>query len=361
MPSYYSSFSCKCGQCRHVCCRGWNIPLSRDEYFRLLGMECSHTLRRTLDTAFFICEKPTPERYALMSPSALDGSCRMLGADGYCRLQRERGEEAITAVCRLYPRSVKNTGHGYEAVCSASCEKTVEMFCSLDSPVSFREEKTALFDAPPVFPRLSDADEGIRRSAAGVILGSGSLPSRLRRIGKISGFILPPRRRSAKTAAAALRILTELVASLSAGSEAASGTGEDALSALGLSAPSGDTYAGALKYLSCLSAASSAIPHLELDFSNLIANHMFYERYPYADGSNDAADSFPALCAAYGLLKLFCIPLCAGSAEPQKVLTDSAAAAFRLIEHTSFYNTVLLLMRRDGETDPASLAALCAM
>ena len=90
-PDYFSRFRCKCGDCRAVCCHGWRITLSRAEYFRLLGIECSPELRRRIDTAFYISENPTEEEYAYISPSA-DGNCHMLDEDGWCMLHRECGD-----------------------------------------------------------------------------------------------------------------------------------------------------------------------------------------------------------------------------------------------------------------------------
>ena len=59
VPDYYPEFVCKCGQCRSTCCEGWDVSLSMEEYFRLVGMECSPELRGKMDGAFHIVENPT--------------------------------------------------------------------------------------------------------------------------------------------------------------------------------------------------------------------------------------------------------------------------------------------------------------
>ena len=45
----YPEFKCKISSCRQTCCYGWEITLSMEEYFRLIGMNCPHALRHRLD------------------------------------------------------------------------------------------------------------------------------------------------------------------------------------------------------------------------------------------------------------------------------------------------------------------------
>ena len=128
---YFDKFKCKCGDCRHVCCGGWGITVSDEEYFRLLGLDCPENLRYILDCALAPVDDPSPERYAMMKPS-YEGKCRLLGEDGLCSLQVACGEEVLPAVCRTYPRAVTEE----HAACSASCEKTVELLMRKE-PLSF--------------------------------------------------------------------------------------------------------------------------------------------------------------------------------------------------------------------------------
>ena len=44
-PDYYPSFRCKQGKCRAACCEGWPISVTMNDYFTLLGVECSPELR----------------------------------------------------------------------------------------------------------------------------------------------------------------------------------------------------------------------------------------------------------------------------------------------------------------------------
>ena len=79
VPEYFPKFQCKCGACRSCCCKGWGVCVSRDDYFRLVGMNCTASLRKRLDRAFSVLADATPERYA-----GLNHDWR-----GRCYLQRE--------------------------------------------------------------------------------------------------------------------------------------------------------------------------------------------------------------------------------------------------------------------------------
>ena len=96
-PDYYDRFHCKGGACRNSCCIGWGISVDMNEYFRLIGLECSPRLHARLECAFHQPESPSPERYALISPD-WRGDCPMHDTDGLCMLHRECGEGALPAV-----------------------------------------------------------------------------------------------------------------------------------------------------------------------------------------------------------------------------------------------------------------------
>ena len=90
---------------------------------------------------------PTPDAYAEIAPR-YDGSCPMRMEDGRCALHAELGEQALSYICRLYPRGVR-IENGYECSCANSCEAVLELLFSRDEPIEFiRQELT--FDLPKV-------------------------------------------------------------------------------------------------------------------------------------------------------------------------------------------------------------------
>ena len=109
VPEYYPKFQCKCGSCRSCCCAGWGVSISRDDYFRLESVQCSASLRRRLDRAFFLLPDATPERYAGLSHD-WSGRCWLQREDGFCALQRTCGE--ASGVPALSPSISKGLSSG---------------------------------------------------------------------------------------------------------------------------------------------------------------------------------------------------------------------------------------------------------
>ena len=140
-PDYYDRFRCKGGACRNSCCMGWGISVDMKEYFLLIGLDCSPRLHARLECAFHQPDTPSPERYALISPD-WRGDCPMHDEDGLCMLHRECGEDVLPAVCRMYPRSVREENGVIKCVCSASCEAVTELLMDEEAPLSFRADQT---------------------------------------------------------------------------------------------------------------------------------------------------------------------------------------------------------------------------
>ena len=117
------------------------------DYFRLVGLECSPELRSRLDRALHILRDATPERYAEFSRT-YTGECPLIRPDGLCALQRECGEDALSSVCRYYPRSPR-TLHGGECSLSVTCEGVCEtLFAKKDKMRFIKRELEFKYDLP---------------------------------------------------------------------------------------------------------------------------------------------------------------------------------------------------------------------
>ena len=150
VPDYYPAFSCKMGDCRAACCEGWPISFSLEDYFHLMNADCSPQMRERLDRSLHLKLHPAPDAYAEISPR-YDGSCPMRMEDGRCALHAELGEEALSHVCRLYPRGVRQE-NGRECSCANSCEAVLELLFSRDEPITFIPMELT-FDLPPAADR----------------------------------------------------------------------------------------------------------------------------------------------------------------------------------------------------------------
>jgi hypothetical protein len=328
-PDYFSRFRCKCGDCRAVCCHGWRITLSRAEYFRLLGIECSPELRRRIDTAFYISENPTEEEYAYISPSA-DGNCHMLDADGWCMLHRECGEGVQPAVCRLYPRAIR-PGNPAEAVCSGSCEKTIEMLMEEPYPLPFTVTELQTKSVPPAG---ADPEQfQLRRRCVEVWQSPGDTRTRFRALADLlgvsgDGF-------SVNSTEEFLAYARDLLEFFARGDITLCDITEEALERFSMT--DGVTQESVAAFTRAEAQLKAALPDLENYYGNIMSNHMFYASFPYATEEGSFSDAYRALAAVYVILRFLCA--CAASRDRVRdAFADIAATAMRYMEHTDFYS-----------------------
>ncbi len=130
-PAYYKDFCCKADKCRHSCCSNWCIPVSKEEYLKLITVECSEDLNRRIQNTFVMPETVTDSCYRYISFNWLGE--RPLNNDGLCSLHREKWEGYLPEICRLYPRSLKQINDVRITSCSSSCERVVEMLRENDA------------------------------------------------------------------------------------------------------------------------------------------------------------------------------------------------------------------------------------
>ena len=153
--SLFQKFSCKCGDCRNSCCIGWNVTVSREEYYRLINLDidektknkiCLDDLEKVkeikskLINAFISVDHPSKERFAMIKKNYF-GDCVFHGEDGLCEIHKYFGEKSIASVCREYPRcETLNKGKSV----SNSCEKVLELLFDDNNCVLYHEDENTL-------------------------------------------------------------------------------------------------------------------------------------------------------------------------------------------------------------------------
>lgn len=332
-PDYFGGFHCKCGACRNCCCNGWDIAVGMEEYFRLIGMECSEKLHRRLECAFRVPLEPSPEHFRLISPNWL-GECPMRDGDGLCMLQKECGEGALPEICRMYPRALKREGSLYEAVCSNSCEAVVEnLMRSEQLRFSFREMDAKSEIEAPVEGELLD----LGRRTLEILQGGGGLPMRVAKIcGAISGgasFEMDPSARER-----GLCSLMGALSSLREESEALRCFGANAFARYGSDCPD-----AAQNFSADIREFEERFPDWERWFENILANHLVYMNLPCVDERLRPDQARAGLCAVYGTMRAICAAYTAEHNRPED-LADAIAGIFRLVEHSPFYYNAQVLI-----------------
>jgi len=382
VPDYFSDFKCKMGACRTACCEGWAVSVSMTDYFKLLGIDCEPELRRRLDTGLRVCDRRTEDAYARFEPR-YDGNCPMRMEDGRCAIHAELGEDALSHVCRLYPRGIRLEDGVYECSCAGSCEAVLELFYNRIEPITFVRRKLSLVPPPiperqTVFATLGKGAE-IRKRLIDIVQ-SRSMPLWIRivtvgsELEKISSLIengkseeltellaspilaavTESRRVEEAQLRFALNVMEEMIRILDRRSNSIRERGETALAYFG----EDDGLIGRYRYAEC--RFEERFPNWEIFFEHILVNHMFFSVFPYQDRPEDMRSEVTALCAVYALMRFLSLGYMAEH-EGEIEFIDTLAAAFRLIDHTEFDRYSVLLLKRIGCDSPTSLCELVSI
>ncbi len=381
VPDYFPAFSCKMGACRRPCCEGWPISVTMKDYFTLLGADCSPELRRKLDCGLHLAEHPTEDAYAQILPR-YDGVCPLHLPDGRCALHAECGPEMLAAVCRLYPRGVRN-GDTRECSCANSCEAVLEMLLNREEPLTFItvREDFALPDAPPRqhFFHAAGREQEIRLwLIAQLQKREYSLPRRILLLGEalramddalnakdslhvdrlLSGEMpipvpampIPGR----EELLGGLHAVEQMLTLLDRSSNSIRAYVEQAL---GYFRRQADPFAA---YEAANARFTAILPQWETWLEHLLVNHMFFVQFPFQDRPVSLKDEYLSLCAVYTLLRCLLVG-CLAEGGNQVRAVDVAAAAFHLVDHTEFDRYAAPLLRQIGCSDWAHIRLLLSL
>ena len=310
---YYDKFKCKCGDCRSVCCGGWGITVSDEEYFRLIGLDCPAELRYILDCALAVVDDPAPERYAMMKPS-YTGKCRLINEQGLCSLQLECGEGALPAVCRMYPRSLTENHAG----CSASCERVVELLMRTD-PLSFSEPLPEPMAG--CAKALQNREKPLRERISTLlpdVFENGTSYSYFGLLGMYTGIM----------------------------AEASSSFDETVNKAF---CEYGKDKDGEQRLYKDISVFDRRFPEAERWYENLIINRMFLTDFP----GDDIKTALCGVVCEYTLLRFV-----SAKCETEEKFVDRIAALYRFIGHTNFNKNSRVAIERSGAFSSDGLAGL---
>ena len=326
-PEYYKDFACKADKCRHACCSMWRIPVSHEEYNKLITMECSDELNRRIQSTFVIPESVSEDRYRYISFNWL-GYCP-LQEKKLCNLYLEKGEDYLPLVCRLFPRSLKCINDVNIACCSCSCERVVEMLYECDE---LNLQEININEKPQVDYLISEQDvKQIKLFNELLKDRSTTLSQSLTEICRIINekeFDIDFNS-DIDGVASGIKLLERLGQENERLSDICSGMKE--------------RYLGKKdQFLSDRDLFETRYPKWMNFIERLINNSMIYECFPFVDPRVDKTRVYKGLCFCYGLLRLICIYTGLKSSLKEELI-DAVSLLFHLIDHTNFYYNVSVI------------------
>ena len=340
VPDFYRTFQCKCGECRISCCEGWDVGVSQDEYFRLIGLDTTDALRARIQRGFYIPKDATPERYAVLNHDWL-GRCPMRSEDGLCALQTEMGESVLPSICRLFPRSIREDLG--EATLSNSCERIIELLIERPNPIRF---ETTVLPKAVTGSELPDR-MALRMQCIGLLQDRSSTFKES--ISAVGGLICGGLGNETAPFAERLDVMRSFLKLYAEISPSLTEYCENAL----LAFQDIDETGFRRRY----DTLCIMFPDFNLTQENMMVNHFFYEKFPYSETREDEAEEFVSLCGLIGFLDV----ITAGNVErigSRDDMVDLLSHSFRMIEHTSFHYNAHILLKEHGYDDPSKALTL---
>ena len=339
VPDFYKDFACKCGECRNSCCEGWDVGISQSEYYELLSINGSEELQNRLSRAFYVPRDASPERFAMLNHDWL-GNCPLRDDTGLCLLHSVAGEEALPAVCRLYPRSLRKDL--CEASLSNSCERVLEILAERKTQLKFVAEDLGSEGTgyePPY--RMS-----LRMQCIGILQDrNSSLAESFESVGEL----ITGKKAEKRGFRECLEVMLSFCGEYSENESSLSEYCEYAIRKLrDITENEYDKRRAMLKNL---------FPDIELIQENIMVNHLFYQKFPYSETRENETEEYESLCA----LLCFIAVLVTGNIERIDSLSDLIdllAAAFRVMEHSAFHYNAHVLLDRAGFGEPEIAGSL---
>lgn len=131
-PAYYKHFRCIASDCPDSCCKEWEVLVDEASaaHYRQIEGSLGDDLRRHL------YQDEEGEWYLRIT----DGRCPMWRRDGLCRIQAERGHDALCHTCREFPRLTHDYGDFAELGLELSCPEAARIIFSA-APEWVQEQK----------------------------------------------------------------------------------------------------------------------------------------------------------------------------------------------------------------------------
>ena len=140
--SYYDEFHCTGPDCLDTCCKDWTIGLTKREYLNYKKMDCSSELKSVIDTAFKRLKSNDDNLIYASMKLDQNGNCPFLGEDHLCKIQKEKGADALSTICNYFPRQIQRVGNdAYIYSCNMTCSHVVELMINHPEGLAVVEEE----------------------------------------------------------------------------------------------------------------------------------------------------------------------------------------------------------------------------
>lgn len=137
-PAYVNEFKCDGRFCGCRCCRDWRILVDDDTYKKFSTLDGS-SRKKILENIEW--KRDIDADIDVMTLKLNDnGLCSFLTEDGLCSIQKNFGEDFLTAICQSFPRvTYKFNENFFEQSMTLTCPVAAQMILLPFEPIKFIE------------------------------------------------------------------------------------------------------------------------------------------------------------------------------------------------------------------------------
>lgn len=136
MPAYVKAFECQGAQCPDTCCARWTVTVDKDSFQAYRRI--THPKLKPLFKQFLVQVDPkSQKKHGVLHLRTDTSQCGLLDDLGWCRIQRELGEQALCDTCFSYPRHTVQINGQTEQYLTLSCPHAASLALTMPDAFAF--------------------------------------------------------------------------------------------------------------------------------------------------------------------------------------------------------------------------------
>lgn len=137
-PNYVKDFHCDGKKCGARCCRDWRIVVDEDTYDKYFELKAAQREEIFQHTEWVEDERENVDILVLKLRE--NGVCSLLNEDCLCSLQKNHGEDFLTAICQSFPRvTYKLDEEFFQQSMTLTCPIAANLILLQTQPITFTE------------------------------------------------------------------------------------------------------------------------------------------------------------------------------------------------------------------------------
>lgn len=124
--AFVGNFRCVGGACIDTCCSGWNVSIDKATHYRYKKSAKAEISEIAKSSIKKIKSGRSASHFSVIK-NRENGDCPFMTSCGWCKVQTEMGEQALSKTCNTYPRIITKCGGETYISASLSCPEAARL------------------------------------------------------------------------------------------------------------------------------------------------------------------------------------------------------------------------------------------